>query len=379
MRFLNVWTTTTLLLLPLSQAQNTNTYTSDSSLTRALSAFRTLQKFYSPSSGLYTINPSEPSTSCPSCWWQSASTLTTLSNLLLLSPSLQSQISPILQNTYSLAANSSGASNWLSGNYDDVAWWGLAWIAAYDATGQQQYLETAEAIFEYLKGTWGTRCGGGGMWWSSKRTYVNAITNELVISLSAKLANRSAQGKGYGKFAEMAWTWFANSGMIDPQGLVNDGLDAECKNNGQTPYTYTQGVVLEALAELYRYTNREYYLDTAYALANASMAALTDGNGVVVEACEREFCDADQGIFKGVYVRGLMALGQMGEGGEGGESGVIGASAGSLWERGRGDGGDEGLIGVRWTGPFEVDGAGFASQSSGLDCLVADTWVKFMN
>ena len=208
MRLFGLWTITT-LLFSLSQAQNTNTYTSDSSLTRAFSAFGTLQKFYSPSTGLYTST--SPDASCPSCWWQTASTLTTLSNLLLLAPSLGPQISPILQNTFSLDANSSGASNWLSGNYDDVAWWGLAWIAAYDATGQQQYLETAEAIFEYLKGTWGTHCGGGGMWWSEKKTYVNAITNELVICLAAKLANRMSEGEDeeYGDWAEMAWTWFA--------------------------------------------------------------------------------------------------------------------------------------------------------------------------
>ena len=38
--------------------------------------------------------------------------------------------------------------------------------------------------------------------------------------------------------------------MIGPAGLVNDGLTADCANNGRTTWTYNQGVVIGGLAVL---------------------------------------------------------------------------------------------------------------------------------
>ena len=45
--------------------------------------------------------------------------------------------------------------------------------------------------------------------------------------------------------------------MIDAEHLVNDGLDtASCTNNHQTAWSYNQGVILGALVDLSRATNR---------------------------------------------------------------------------------------------------------------------------
>jgi hypothetical protein len=47
-------------------------------------------------------------------------------------------------------------------------------------------LARAEAIFKEASEAWSTDCGGG-LWWDRKRTYKNAITNELFLSLTAEL------------------------------------------------------------------------------------------------------------------------------------------------------------------------------------------------
>jgi predicted alpha-1,6-mannanase (GH76 family) len=116
---------------------------------------------------------------------------------------------------------------------DDEGWWALAWIAAYDVTGNKQYLSTAESIFEDMKASYGTTpCGG--IWWDKNRTYVNAIANELFFDVGAHLAIRGGNRASYYlSWALKEWNWFKKSGLINAQHTINDGLnDTTCQNNG---------------------------------------------------------------------------------------------------------------------------------------------------
>jgi hypothetical protein len=81
---------------------------------------------------------------------------------------------------------------------------------------------------------WGTSCGNGGMWWDTIHNYINAIPNELFLSVAAHLANRASNRAYYIDWAKREWEWFQGSGMINAQGTINDGLTTDCKNNGQT-------------------------------------------------------------------------------------------------------------------------------------------------
>lgn len=102
-------------------------------------------------------------------------------------------------------------------------------------TGDQKYLKTAQSIYNDMNKAYGTTpCGG--LWWDKPNTYVNAIANELFIDVAAHLAARSGdQSKQYLDRAIEAWEWFQNSGMVNADSNINDGLDsATCKNNGGT-------------------------------------------------------------------------------------------------------------------------------------------------
>ncbi|GAB7343674.1 hypothetical protein MBLNU457_1661t3 [Dothideomycetes sp. NU457] len=180
-------------------------------------------------------------------WWNSANCLTTIADLSAIDSTVKSESSAIWQNTFTNAQNynkhqqkamstgmlmttlqdstqSASTSGFLDGYYDDEGWWALAWIAVYDLTRDTQYLDAAVSIFEDMYAAYGTTpCGG--IWWDKAHTYVNAIANELFLSVAAHLANRVAGKKSYYvNIAKAEWAWFQNSGLINPENLINDGL-----------------------------------------------------------------------------------------------------------------------------------------------------------
>lgn len=213
----------------------------------------------------------------------------------------------IVGNTYEKAANRMGAKNWLNDYYDDEGWWALGWIASFDLTGEGKYLDTAKYIFEDMTGGWTTPCNGG-IWWDKKKTSVAAISNELFISVAAHLANRvpDDEKKEYRDWALSAWGWFKDSGIINGDNVINDGIDKNtCKNDGKTVYTYNQGVILGGLAELAKATGDGQYTDEAKKIVGGAINKLTE-NGILTETSGA--LDTQGAQFKGVFVRGLAAL-----------------------------------------------------------------------
>jgi predicted alpha-1,6-mannanase (GH76 family) len=255
--------------------------------------------------------------------------------------------------------------------YDDEAWWAHAWIRAYDLTANPAYLAVAKTIFTDMTGAWDTVVCGGGVWWNRAKTYKNAVTNELFLLVAASLHNRTAGDTGPGSYLDWAqkeWAWFQGSGMIGGSGLINDGLTpgddaAVCTNNGQTTWTYNQGVVLGGLAELYEATGDATLLASAEPIADAALAKLTDANGILQEPCGSG-CDGDQISFKGIFVRNLVRLYDHDR--KPSYYNFIVANARSLWANDR-DGNNE--FDNNWAGPFAVTSA--PTQDSAMFALSA--------
>ena len=299
-------------------------------------------------------------------WWNSANALETTIDHAALTGS--EEYLHLIGNTFERNAGGDSVNpnpNFLNELYDDEGWWALAWIKAYDLTGESRYLEMAKTIFEDMIGGWDDVCGGG-VWWSKERAYKNAITNELFLTIAARLHRRTSEdgaGTVYLEWAEREWAWFAASGMINESSLVNDGLTADCSNNGQTTWSYNQGVILGGLTEMYLITGDADFLDRAQAIADAAVQELVTTGGILTDVCEPD-CDDNGAQFKGIFMRNLSAL--YGATSAAAYRDFIARNADSIFENATSEHGEIGLV---WYAAF--DQADPIRQSSGLDAVNA--------
>jgi len=331
----------------------------------ATACIEALQHWYNWRNGLWkTTN-----------WWNAANALEAIIDYTSLTGT--HRFDSIITNTFEKQKKKSN--NFSRDFYDDQLWWALTWVKAYDLTHMNQYLEMATHIFHNVTFAWDNKCGGG-LWWDTKRSYKNAITNELFLTLAARLYKRTHAAE-YLEAATGEWNWFLKSGMLNEKNLVNDGIDFTCHNNGQTTWTYNQGVILGALVEMFEISRNLNpsgqpdfsYLTLARSIADAALTTLVNANGILTEPCEaNNSCGADAPQFKGIFMRNLSCLHLIG-------IEVIQApvsyahyqefiirNAASIWEKNRTR---DNRFGLKWSGP--VDRVDAARQTSALDAFNA--------
>ena len=258
--------------------------------------------------------------------------------------------------------------NFLNEYYDDEGWWALAWIRAFDLTGDPAYLDMSKTIFADMAGGWDSHCEGG-IWWRKDRHYKNAIANELFLLVAIRLHERTPQDTGANSYLDWAtreYAWFNGSGMINARHLVNDGLNRWCENNGRTTWTYNQGVIVGGLTELYKTTGDTNYLNEASAIAKAAIATLNDGQGILCEPCEPDACGGgDVPQFKGIFVCYLAALYDLTR--DPAYYHFLVSNARSIWANDRDD---FNRFGLRWTGPIDsLDAARHSSAMMPISAL----------
>jgi len=320
----------------------------------------------------------------PSSWWNSAVALETIGDYMQRTG--DKRYLPQLENTFEKDQGTFPAGvlsgdpllgNFTSRAIDDSEWWGLTWLEAYDLTHQMKYLDMSIKIADYVYGYWDTSTCGGGVWWNAERTYKNAVTNGLWIRLTAELHNRIHNDKLWLGRSTTAWSWFVGSGMINSQGLVNDDLNDNCTNNGQTVYSYNQGLAIGAGLELWRATKNPEILATVRSLASAAMtsSALTS-NGILTESCDAtdQTCDDNGKQFKGIFMRYWTDLVDTTHNAK--YTAFLDEQAESIWNNDR-DAANR--LGTRWSGATSDDHPNvfdWRTQASALSALIGVIPVK---
>ena len=315
--------------------------------TASAASITALMQYYNPSTGRWSST----------LGWQDAQALTTLVDYMQLTGDA----------TYAYAISQMYADNngsqFTDQYIDDTGWWGLAWLRAYQYTGNPAYLETAEHDDDYMSAYWASSCGGG-LWWSTSEANLNAVENEVYLELSAALHNVLPGDTTYLGRATHEWSWFSASGLINSRDLVNDGLNVStCQNNGGATFTYNQGAILAGLAQLSQATGNTALLSTADSIANAATADLVT-NGVLVDPCEPNGCATDGYSFKGIFERDLGELARAT--GTAAYNGFLNKQASSIVAN---DTDGDGQSGLAWAGPY-LD-LGFPNQQSAADALNA--------
>ncbi|KFY35511.1 hypothetical protein V494_05849 [Pseudogymnoascus sp. VKM F-4513 (FW-928)] len=308
-------------------------------------------------------------------WWNSANVITMLADFQAFAPDqVSGYTADVFPKTLTNAPSWGAFTGFINDYYDDELWWCLAWIQVFDVTKDQKYLDMASSIFEDAKKAWGQPACGG-LYWKKGDPAVNAIENELYLTAAAKLANRkpsSPSGGYYFNEAIKVYEWFFNSGMINDEFLINDGLNSECKNNGAQTWSYNQGVILGGLTELTWSTGDAKYTTLAVNIATAAITKLTNADGILTDACGT--CQGDSAQFKGVLARNIQFMYNRANGLTDATKAQFKAflqlNADTVWEKDQ----EGNFLGSVWSGPYIT--ADVNSQSSALDLLVAAAGVS---
>ncbi|KDR66517.1 hypothetical protein GALMADRAFT_80600 [Galerina marginata CBS 339.88] len=247
-------------------------------LSTALSIAHTLQNhYYNSANGQYNGGS----------LWTDANTLEDLHNLMLATGT--DDFATVADNSFIGRAALNSNTNWnsvLGGSNDDAQWlilalWKIADYKAARGLSNSAYINSGIAIYNIIVGQWDGTCGGGGYLRFKQQAFLG---NAQVVLL--------------------------NSGMRNSAGLWNDGLTDSCANNGQTTWTYNQGVIASGLAALSAATGDKSYLTQAEITLDATISQLTN-NFILKESCDDAasggpVCNQDQQIFKGIWTKHLQ-------------------------------------------------------------------------
>ncbi|MEO6599204.1 MAG: glycoside hydrolase family 76 protein [Polyangiaceae bacterium] len=201
------------------------------------------------------------------------------------------------------------ARGWLVDYYDDEAWMSLALMRAYDLTGEQRYLDTAESTYQDIMTQWDTSCCGthlGGIWWDKKKTQKATASNAGPVLAGVRLAKRTGK-TSYLDFAKKTYAfWWSD--MVEQQTYaIYDHLSPD-GTRAPGALSYNHGLMMGAALELNVATGEAHYLTEAHGFGHYMImtATRTSSAGPVLD--DGSPCDGDCAAWKGIGYRYLAEL-----------------------------------------------------------------------
>ncbi|MEC0368349.1 glycoside hydrolase family 76 protein [Paenibacillus chibensis] len=246
---------------------------------------------------------------------------------------------------------------------DDLGWWALACMRAYELTGTAEYRNRASFLFDqiysFYDGTY-----GGGIWWKRDGTspQKNMATNAPMVMTAVKLKNATGN-TAYLTKAQNIYSWIQN--RLAGNGKLADHVEGS--GNGSVvdwDFSYNYGTYLGAALALYQATGTASYLTDANNAASYVINNMTLSNTPMYEG------ENDGAGFKMIFMRNLNQLRQAT--GNASYLNFLQQNATQAYNHRRAS---DQIIGSDWTGPT---GAGYvqslaaAAGASALQLVPAD-------
>ncbi|WP_343221803.1 glycoside hydrolase family 76 protein [Paenibacillus tritici] len=251
---------------------------------------------------------------------------------------------------------------WPNELYDDMEWMALAWLRAYQATGEALYKETALILWTDIRTGWNSHSGGGIAWQKTQLDYKNTPANAPAAILATRLYQAFGDPQDL-EWAHALYDWL-QSHLVDPDtGFVWDGMNRTGDGgiDKDWKYTYNQGVYIGAAIELYRITGNRDYLEEARRTFAAAVKELAGPHDGILP----DEGGGDAGLFKGILVRYAAEL-ALAEPEDGVAAAFLRSNAEMLWSQGKAA--DQVLFGPDWnTAPSGV--VQLSTQLSGIKLL----------
>lgn len=154
--------------------------------------------------------------------------------------------------------------------YDDNVWIVLGLTETYELTGDDRYLEEAEATFAFVMSGEDDVLGGGIYWHEQGKETKNTCSNAPSVVAALRLYQVTAKPE-YLETAERLYAW-TNRWLQDPSdGLYWDNVAL----NGEVDerkYTYNTALMIRANALFHAVTGEASYLGEAQRIARAAEA-----------------------------------------------------------------------------------------------------------
>lgn len=184
---------------------------------------------------------------------------------------------------------------------DDLGWWALACMRAYEITGTSEYRNRASFLFDQIWSDWDSTYGGG-IWWKRDGTspQKNMATNAPMIMTAIKLKNATGNADYLTK-AQTMYTWIKS--RLVSGSKVNDHVEGSGSGTVvDWDFTYNYGTFLGAALAMNQATGTSSYLVDAHTAAAYVIDKMTLSYSLMYEG------ENDSPGFKMVFVRNLNQL-----------------------------------------------------------------------
>ena len=188
--------------------------------------------------------------------------------------------------------------------YDDMEWMALALLRAckMNATLNRQYFNQVKTLFNDIVGGW-SDVDGGGIHWNKNTTGdgagKNSCSNAPAMILAARLYQET-QDQQYLDWALRIYEYMRDHNRF-PDGVVKDTPQ---NDNHEVTFSYNQGTWVGGLLELYKITGDDVYRQTATDLMDLLLfGKWYSPHGIMNE--RQNYNQDDGGLFKGIFIRYL--------------------------------------------------------------------------